>query len=495
VYGTLEEAVLDFFPLTLDEELAARRKLEGQRLLQFIGVTLDESTLTVERLEPKGRAARAGLQTGDRLLALASVNLVRLEDLALAGAGATAEVQFRRGRLKEPVTAQLDVAGFKPRAAEELVGAAALVGVAAALLLFFAAPVSRLMSWLERKLLHRLVREGGRRDERRRGWLERMGEVALGNDLLPRGVWGGLLRPAPYVVFLMVSVAVTLVSLGQPLLVAELDLAILFLLSATTCMTTALLLGGWSRLRGRWSLLLGARAATSTLLFQIPALCGLGCVFLRSGSLSPADLVATQGVAPWTWTAFQGPTMLLAFVLLLATALPESSRGGGHLAAQPGAERRRWDHRFSRYLMFVAEWGHLWVVSAILAIVFLGGWNVPGVGAASAAQKLAGAAVLAFKTWALCVLVIGVRWVALRAALADLLGVWFRYLLPLSVVCLGVTLGASRLPLDQALGAQAKGAVGMAVFSVVVSIFGLFLLRVFRGLRGGVAPPSLNPWL
>jgi hypothetical protein len=58
-----------------------------------------------------------------------------------------------------------------------------------------------------------------------------------------------------------------------------------------------------------------------------------------------------------------------------------------------------------------------------------------------------------------------------------------------------LTLGSTRLALDQALSAEAKSALGMAVFTVVVTILGLFLLRVFRGLRAGVAPASLNPWL
>jgi hypothetical protein len=58
-----------------------------------------------------------------------------------------------------------------------------------------------------------------------------------------------------------------------------------------------------------------------------------------------------------------------------------------------------------------------------------------------------------------------------------------------------LTLGSTRLALDQALSAEAKSALGMAVFTVVVTILGLFLLRVFRGLRAGVAQASLNPWL
>jgi len=203
---------------------------------------------------------------------------------------------------------------------------------------------------------------------------------------------------------------------------------------------------------------------------------------------------------PWTWTAFESPIMLLAFALVLATVLPESSRGAPRLAEHLIGDRARWDHRFSRYLTFIAEWAHVWVVSALAAIVFLGGWNVPGAGTALGEPRpwlaqLAGAFVLALKTWVLVGLVVGVRWVALRVAREDLLGLWFRYLFPLSVVNVGLTLGSTRLALDQALSAEAKSALAMAVFTVVATILGLFSLRVFRGLRGGVAPASLNPWL
>ena len=79
---------------------------------------------------------------------------------------------------------------------------------------------------------------------------------------------------------------------------------------------------------------------------------------------------------------------------------------------------------------FFAEWANLWVMSALITTLFLGGWQIPGIG--NLDQVVAGAAVSGKALWILlsvCVffaktltivfVVIWIRWTDLNASGAD----------------------------------------------------------------------------
>ncbi|HEU5076232.1 MAG TPA: NADH-quinone oxidoreductase subunit H, partial [Polyangiaceae bacterium] len=498
VYGTLENVVLDVFPWNVPEPVRQARELEAERFGRFLGVTFGGNGFEVTLVKPGSLAERAGVRGGDGLVALDGVRLQSPSDFFVTGGQPRASLELRRGRLEQPLELSLPVEGFRPVPPNRLAGAALLIAFAAALVLVFRAPCLALLVWIERRIVERTL-EHRASHVRGTGVARRsFRETLLARDLLPPNLVGGLLRPVPYFVFLGASAVFAVLAVGQSLVAPGLDLTCLFLFSVAANILGSLLLGGW-RARDTWSLAHGIRAAGAALLFQVPAGLGLATAFVHTGTLDARALVSLQGGWPWLLLAFQSPMLLFGCVVLLATGLPESSRRGYGVASLDTAEAcGPLGHRVSRSLCFCAEMLHLFVCSGLAVVVLLGGW-AHGLDAAGATSlgALLGAAVLQLKTWAVVFCLLGVRWAMSHVARSDLFGFWLRWLLPLSLGGLVLTLGYQRGIVRYALLEQARHGIALVVFLLVTALGLYFAARVVRAIRAGTRATafSLNPWL
>jgi NADH-quinone oxidoreductase subunit H len=293
-------------------------------------------------------------------------------------------------------------------------------------------------------------------------------------------------------VFLLTSVAMTWIALGQSLLLDALDLILVYLTSVTAVAAAGLWLGGW-RGASHWSLLAGLKSALANLLFQLPALFALGVVLVSRGSLASREVASAQGPWPWSWNAFASPMLLIACFSFVATCLPEASRRAAPVNDGP----TQLDHRTSRSVMYLAEWTQLWIVATLTSVVFLGGASIPQAddGPPAWIALLLGAAWLQLKAWGVVAAVLWLRWSVLRVRPDELLGVWLRWLVPFSSCALVLASAHAAVVVNGALPADAERATSTVVFAVVVVLVSYFVFRIVRASRAGAAPPSLNPWL
>src|SRR5438093_6170284 len=101
---------------------------------------------------------------------------------------------------------------------------------------------------------------------------------------------------------------------------------------------------------------------------------------MLSVSLSMQSMIAAQGAAPWRWFLFENPFTFLAFFIFFVAALAEGNRTPFDL---PEAESELVMGFATEYsgmrnlLFFMAEWGNLYVIGAIVTTLFLGGWRIP----------------------------------------------------------------------------------------------------------------------
>lgn len=504
ITGSLPEVTLDFFPAEVPRRVHEERLQHGRDALAFLGLQAEEQEqpgpLLLTGVVSGSRAERAGLKKDDVLVAVDGVQVHSLADIVPSGRSRQAELVLRRGKLETSLVRRIDVEGFSDVPAEDLLWASALVGFAIIVVVLFLMPGSRLLVWFERRVAARLQLVKRRPGKSAWAWMKIGVTEALQENIVPGASGEPLLaRLVPYFLFLAVSALFTGLSLGQTLLGPELDLGLIFLATATALVTSGLMLGGVTG-PGRWSIFAGLGQAALVLSFELPAALALISVILLSGSLRLEDIVSAQGGLPWEWNLFANPILFFQFMLFVAPALSESSRAAQELPeadverpSQPACGRR------SRYLMFFAEWTHVFVVSALATALFLGGWSLPGVSrleqVLSPYLLAVGAGSFLVKSWLLSAALLWTRWVLPRARVDQLMGFCWKWLIPGAVLGLaasfGWIFGTSRAPLLQTL----SGALRYALFGFVLFLCVYVVRRVGVSLKQKSPQLSVNPWL
>lgn len=520
VTGSLEGVEVDFYPPDNPQSPLKRLEEEGERARAFFGLELDirpgVAGLLVKQVATNSRAESSGVRVGDRLLALDGVRLYEISDFVPSGKAAYADLELSRGRLREVLHRRLDVEGFRDTPPEDLLWAGVAVGVVCISLLAFLLPAASVVGWFERRVVERmrLVSQNARRLGLL-GWSRKLLAAIFQEEVVPGASAHALGRVVPYLMFLGASALFTVLSFGHALVEPELDLGIIFLGTVTALACTGLMLGGW-RPRGRWSLRGGIGAALQSLCYQIPPLAGIAVIVLQSGSVRIDDIVAVQGGAPWEWYLFKSPITCLMFLLFLVPALSEGSRAHAELPeldfdpiqatakAGQGAPPSgvpslpRFRSVRSRYLMFFAEWGQVFVMSGLAAALFLGGWQLPGVSKAAMQAdlqlSLLGALLFNLKAWGLSLVVLWVRWALPRIRVDQLIGVCFKWFVPLAVLGFLANLGW-QFALGNPLFYVLQLGTSYVLFGFVMLIPVYLLARVAISLRRRRVDLSLNPWI
>jgi len=491
VQGTLDGVVLDVNPPSISRVALQAHEAEAKRFADFAGMAVvhseERDVLLIDTIEPDGRAARAGLLPGDALLELDGVRLAGLSDLIPPPRSRLSHLSVRRGDATSAATFALDVAGFQPGSPSELAPAATVIGFAVALLLLFASPLGRALSWLEGRLATR-IRERTRGEAAAsvlgatKPWT--LARVALSQ--LPSS-------PLPYFVFIIDSAWLTLLALNRTIWARELDLPVLFLGSLTALSATSLVIGG--RQPGqRFSLVRGLRSVLLTLIFQAPVVAAMACAVLLSGSLRSDDILAAQGGWPWQWFAFQSPIALAVFALLLLGLVPVLSRPTGALGAALDTTGARARRRSSS----VPEWSHLILTSGVISLVFLGGPRLPGVAAFDPGGKawlqIAGALLFQLKAIAVIVGVLSLRFAASHVSLAEVSRLGVRFVLPVALACVVATYSWT-YGAESPILAAAQVPLSCALFFFCALCVVHVVLQVVGQLAGQRPRSAVNPWL
>src|ERR1041384_6599154 len=190
---------------------------------------------------------------------------------------------------------------------QQVVYAIAMVVVALIVLSVFVAPLAGVTSWLERRVWARMQSRVGPNRVGPQGilqWLADGIKNLLKEDLIPAAADQKLFSLAPYVVFMGFLCTFVVIPFGSQLIVADLNIGILYILAVTSLVVVGILMAGWSS-NNKWSLLGGMRSAAQIVSYEIPAgLAILNIVFV-AGTLSMQGIIKAQGRAPWQNSGFE----------------------------------------------------------------------------------------------------------------------------------------------------------------------------------------------
>ena len=260
----------------------------------------------------------------------------------------------------------------------------AIVAFASLLVFGFILPVAGITTWVERRIMGRIHSRIGPNRTGPAGFLQWLADGIknmLKEDIVPIAADAPLFKLAPYVVMTGFVAAFVAIPFGRPLIIADLDVGILYVTAVTSLVVVGILMAGWSS-NNKWSLLGGIRSAAQIVSYEIPAGLSIFPIVMLSGALSMQSIVRSQGWAPWTWHLFANPFTFLAFFVFFVAALAEGNRTPFDL---PEAESELVAGFATEYsgmrntLFFMAEWGNLYVIGAVTTTLFLGGWQIPWV--------------------------------------------------------------------------------------------------------------------
>ncbi|HEX6910785.1 MAG TPA: NADH-quinone oxidoreductase subunit NuoH [Longimicrobium sp.] len=246
-----------------------------------------------------------------------------------------------------------------------------------------------------------------------------------------------------------------------PMMIADLPVGILFLLAFSSLGVYGIVVAGWAS-SNKYALLGGLRAGAQMISYEIALGLSLMSVFFLVGNVGLDEIVfAQQRMNLW----FALP-LSVSFFFFWISSFAETNRLPFDL---PEAESELVTGYHTEYsamkfsMFFIAEYSHVLVVSALMATLFLGGWDIPGwqgddmalvngvlVGATPAIW-ITVLTLFAFllKTFFFIMVFMLVRWTVPRFRYDQVMDLGWKIMLPVALAVVVVT-AATVLALDSA---------------------------------------------
>ncbi|MGC1678609.1 MAG: NADH-quinone oxidoreductase subunit NuoH [Candidatus Binataceae bacterium] len=273
---------------------------------------------------------------------------------------------------------------FGKNAPYDLVAAIAVFVMSAIVFLGVAFPFAGIVTWLERRVWARIQSRVGPNRVGPQGFLQWLADGVkhiCKEDIVPTDADPHLFKMAPYLVMIAFVVPWAVMPFSSSLILADLNVGVLFFTSVTALTVVGVLMAGWAS-NDKWSLIGGIRSAAQIVSYEIPAGLSIFPIVLMTGTLSMQGIIKAQGWAPQHWFLFANPFTFIAAWILFISALAEGNRTPFDL---PEAESElvagfATEYSGMRYtFFFMAEWGNLFLIGALIATLFLGGWQFPHV--------------------------------------------------------------------------------------------------------------------
>lgn len=237
--------------------------------------------------------------------------------------------------------------------------------------------------WMERKISGRIQdRLGPTRVGGSFGWLQTLADgvkLITKEDLTPGKADALLFKLAPYLSFAASFAALLALPFATGWVGQHVNVAVFFILAVLGLEVFGVILAGWAS-GSKWSLFGGMREAAQVVSYEVPI--GL-CVIVPVMICGTMDLITIGNMqAGWftNWLVFHDPFTFCIFWVFFTCATASVNRAPFDLAEAESELVAGFHTEYSGLrwsIFFMAEYGSMFVISALAAILFFGGWNGP----------------------------------------------------------------------------------------------------------------------
>lgn len=221
----------------------------------------------------------------------------------------------------------------------------------------------------------------------------------------------------------------------------DVDVSLLYIFGVVSVGVYGIMIGGWAS-NNKFSLMGAVRAASQMVSYEVAMGLSMIALLMMTGTLSLKEISMQQ--SGLHWNVFYQP---LSFLIFLICAFAETNRTPFDLAECESELIGGYHTEYSSMKMgfyLFAEYANMFISATILAVLFFGGYNYPGMEWAVAhwgvnLANIIGIAVLFAKICGFIFFYMWVRWTIPRFRYDQLMHLGWRILIPLSIANIVIT--------------------------------------------------------
>ncbi|MGE4014061.1 MAG: NADH-quinone oxidoreductase subunit NuoH, partial [Alphaproteobacteria bacterium] len=201
-------------------------------------------------------------------------------------------------------------------------------------------------------------------------------KLLVKETILPSGANRVVFLIAPILTFVLSLVAWAVIPFDERLVLADINVGILYLFAISSLGVYGIIMAGWSS-NSKYAFLGGLRSAAQMVSYEVSIGFVIITVLLCAGSLNLSKIVLAQQGGFWHWYFLP---LFPMFVVFFISALAETNRAPFDLPEAEAELVAGFNVEYSSFtfaLFFLGEYANMILMSAMTTILFLGGWLAP----------------------------------------------------------------------------------------------------------------------
>ncbi len=263
-------------------------------------------------------------------------------------------------------------------------------------------------------------------------------KLMVKEGITPDGADKFLFNLAPFVVMITAMLLLAPVAFAKNFQLWDVNIGVLYISAISSVSVIGILMAGWAS-NNKYSLLGAMRSGAQIVSYELSAGLSIITIVILTGSLTITDIVNAQADG---WWLFKGHIpVIISFVIFIIAVTAETNRAPFDLAEAESELTAGFHTEYSGMkfaLFFLAEYVNVFIVCAIGATLFLGGWMPFHVGnwyGFNHVMDYIPSSIWFFgKTFFLIFVIMWFRWTFPRLRIDQLLNLEWKYLLPISMV-------------------------------------------------------------
>jgi len=262
-------------------------------------------------------------------------------------------------------------------------------------------------------------------------------KLVVKEGLTPDGADKFLFNFAPFLVLIASMLLMAPIAFAKDFQIWDINIGVLYISAVSSISVIGVLMAGWSS-NNKYSLLGAMRSGAQIVSYELSAGLAIMTVVILVGSLSLNDIIASQQNG---WWIFKGHIpVIISFVIYIIAVTAETNRAPFDLAEAESELTAGFHTEYSGMkfaLFFLSEYVNIFIVCAIGATLYLGGWMPLHIGNWTAFNHIMDFIPSSIwfmgKTFFLIFVIMWFRWTFPRLRIDQLLNLEWKYLLPISL--------------------------------------------------------------